>query len=409
MNVKIDKLIPYVNNARTHNTEQINKLRASIREFGFINPVIIDDKFNIIAGHGRVMAARAEGIDEVPCVLVSHLSEAQKKAYIIADNRLAEDAGWDEEILRAELEALQEEEYDLSFTGFERDEIDKLLAEEEVKEDIDTVPQVSQVVYTQKGDIWTLGKHRLMCGDSTEAGTYELLMQGEKANLIVTDPPYNVGYTRLEFEGHRNTNPHKSIMNDKMTDEEFRKFILSAFVNMQNVLADDGSIYVFHPSMKADVFLSVFREAGFELENICIWVKNNFALSRSDYQWKHEPVIYGFKNHKARKWYGARTQTTVWEFDRYNSNKLHPTSKPVEVVVYPIRNSSLTNSIVLDPFAGSGTTLIACAETDRICRAIELDPKFVDVIVKRYVDIYGDNGVKKNDTPYKEVISNGGV
>ena len=377
--VDIDKLIPYVNNARTHSPEQINKLRASLREFGFINPVIVDDKFNIVAGHGRVMAAQAEGIKEVPCVYVDYLTEAQKKAYILADNRMAMDAGWDEEMLRVELEALQDMAFDLSMTGFDDKELaDLFKTEEEVEDDdFDLDAALEKAAFVKKGDIWTVGRHRLMCGDATSAEDVAKLMDGKKANIIVTDPPYGVSFRSSDG---------LSIQNDSLKGEEFYNFLLQAFKNMADNLTKGGAAYVFHADTEGLNFRKAFIDAGFHLAGCCIWVKNSLVLGRSDYQWQHEPVLYGFLQNGNHPWYSDRKQTTIWNFDKPKRNKNHPTSKPLDLLGYPIQNSSQANGIVIDTFGGSGSTMMACEQTNRICYMMELDEKYASVILRRYIE-----------------------
>ncbi|MCK9329443.1 MAG: site-specific DNA-methyltransferase [Candidatus Cloacimonetes bacterium] len=377
--VDIDKLIPYVNNARTHSPEQINKLRASLREFGFINPVIIDDKFNIVAGHGRVMAAQAEGIKEVPCVYVDYLTEAQKKAYILADNRMAMDAGWDEEMLRVELEALQDMAFDLSMTGFDDKELADLFKTDEHVEDddFDLDAALEKAAFVKKGDIWTVGRHRLMCGDATSAEDVAKLMDGKKANIIVTDPPYGVSFRSSDG---------LSIQNDSLKGDEFYQFLLQAFKNMADNLTKGGAAYVFHADTEGLNFRKAFIDAGFHLAGCCIWVKNSLVLGRSDYQWQHEPVLYGFLQNGNHPWYSDRKQTTIWNFDKPKRNKNHPTSKPLDLLGYPIQNSSQANGIVIDTFGGSGSTMMACEQTNRICYMMELDEKYASVILRRYVE-----------------------
>ena len=379
--VPIEKLVPYVNNARTHSPEQINKLRSSLREFGFINPVIIDRDYGVIAGHGRILAAKEEGIKEIPCVFADHLTEAQKKAYIIADNRMAMDAGWDEELLRVEIEALQAEAFDLSLTGFDEKELADLFQEDsEVEDDdFDVDGELKEPAVTQMGDVWTLGRHRLVCGDSTKEETYEVLMQGQKANLVLTDPPYNVNY-----EGAAG-----KIKNDNMAGDKFYQFLLDAFINMEKVMANDASIYVFHADTEGLNFRKAFADAGFYLSGCCIWMKPSLVLGRSPYQWQHEPCLYGWKKKGKHQWYADRKQTTIWSFEKTKKNTDHPTMKPIPLLAYPIKNSTMSNTLVLDPFGGSGSTLIACEQTDRSCFTIELDEKFCDVIVKRYIEQVG--------------------
>lgn len=380
--VPIDKLVPYINNARTHSAEQIKKLRSSLREFGFINPVIIDKDYGIIAGHGRVAAAKEEGITEVPCVLVDYLTEAQKKAYILADNRFALDAGWDEELLRVEIESLQGADFDLALTGFDEKELADLFAADDTEakdDDFDVDAELEKPCISKAGDVWLLGEHRLICGDSTLPETYDVLTEGKKANLCVTDPPYNVNY-----EGSAG-----KIKNDNMASEKFYQFLLAAFKNIEGVLADDASIYVFHADTEGLNFRRAFADAGFYLSGTCIWKKQSLVLGRSPYQWQHEPVLFGWKKKGKHQWYTGRKESTIWEFDKPKKNGDHPTMKPIPLLAYPIKNSSMTNSIVLDPFGGSGSTLIACEQTGRVCRTIELDEKYCDVIVKRFIEQVG--------------------
>ena len=385
--VPLSKLVPYINNARTHSPEQVTKLRSSLREFGFVNPVIIDRDYGIIAGHGRVMAAKEEGIDEVPCVFVDYLTEAQKKAYIIADNRFAQDAGWDEELLRIEIEALQGMDFDVGLTGFNDDEIADLFdgngKSEAEDDDFDLSAALEKSSFVQRGDIWTVGRHRLMCGDATSTEDVAALMEGKKANLIVTDPPYNV-----DFKSSNGL----SIKNDKLENDNFYKFLLAAFHNMAANLEKGGAAYVFHADTEGLNFRRAFIDAGFHLAGCCIWVKNSLVLGRSDYQWQHEPVLYGFLQNGKHYWSknAGRSQTTIWNFDKPKKNKNHPTSKPLDLLAYPIGNSSRENSIVIDTFGGSGSTMMACEQTNRICYTMELDEKYASVILRRFVENGGD-------------------
>ena len=401
--VSIDKLIPYVNNARTHSKEQINKLRSSLREFGFINPVIIGRDYGIIAGHGRVMAAREEGINEVPCVFVDHLTEAQKKAYIIADNRMALDAGWDEEILRVEIEALQAEAFDISLTGFGEDEISDLFGSDKTDvedDDYDLTAALEKAAFVEKGDVWVVGRHRLVCGDATNEADVATLMDGKRANLIVTDPPYGVSFK---------SNSGLTIKNDSMKDEEFYNFLYKSFANMVAHTENGGAAYVFHADTEGLTFRKAFIDAGFHLAGVCIWAKNSLVLGRSDYQWQHEPVLYGFLKNGRHRWYSDRKQTTIWNFNKPKRNENHPTSKPLDLLSYPIRNSSQENAIIIDTFGGSGSTLMACEATNRICYTMELDEKYASVILRRYVEDTGDvDGVYvlRGDMriPYAELV-----
>ena len=402
--VSTDKLIPYVNNARTHSPEQIKKLRSSLREFGFVNPVIIDREYNVIAGHGRLMAAKEEGITEVPCVYVDHLTDAQKKAYILADNRMALDAGWDEELLAVEMQELQDLGYDLSMTGFDEKELADLFADgtgsDAKDDDFDLTAALEKAAFVERGDIWTVGRHRLMCGDATSADDVSALMNGVKANLILTDPPYGVSFK---------SSSGLTIQNDSMKNEEFYTFLLSAFKCMADHLEKGGAAYVFHADTEGLNFRRAFIDAGFHLAGCCIWVKDSLVLGRSDYQWQHEPVLYGFMQNGKHKWYSDRKQTTIWHFDKPKRNANHPTSKPLDLLGYPIGNSTQENAVVIDTFGGSGSTLMACEQMNRICYMMELDEKYASVILRRYVEDTGDaEGVyvirNGQQIPYAELV-----
>lgn len=383
--VPISKLVPYVNNARTHSPEQVLKLRSSLREFGFINPIIIDRDYGIIAGHGRLLAAKEEGIAEVPCVFVDYLTEAQKKAYILADNRMAMDAGWDEELLRVEIEALQGEAFDVSLTGFDEKELADLFKDgsdsEAQDDDYDLSAALEKAAFVERGDIWTVGRHRLMCGDATSAEDVAALMDGRKANLILTDPPYGVSFK---------SSSGLTIQNDSMKDEEFYHFPLDSFRNMADHLEKGGAAYVFHADTEGLNFRRAFIDAGFHLAGCCIWVKDSLVLGRSDYQWQHEPVLYGFMQNGKHPWYSDRKQTTIWNFAKPKRNANHPTSKPLDLLGYPIGNSTQENAIVIDTFGGSGSTLMACEQMNRTCCTMELDEKYASVILRRYVDDTGN-------------------
>ena len=383
--VPISKLVPYVNNARTHSPEQVMKLRSSLREFGFINPIIIDRDYGIIAGHGRLFAAKEEGITEVPCVFVDYLTEAQKKAYILADNRMAMDAGWDEELLRVEIEALQGEAFDVSLTGFDEKELADLFKDgsdsDAEDDDYDLSAALEKAAFVERGDLWTVGRHRLMCGDATSAEDVATLMDGRKANLILTDPPYGVSFK---------SSSGLTIQNDSMKDEEFYHFLLDSFKNMADHLEKGGAAYVFHADTEGLNFRRAFIDAGFHLAGCCIWVKDSLVLGRSDYQWQHEPVLYGFMQNGKHPWYSDRKQTTIWNFAKPKRNANHPTSKPLDLLGYPIGNSTQENAIVIDTFGGSGSTLMACEQMNRTCCTMELDEKYASVILRRYVDDTGD-------------------
>ena len=385
--VNIDRLVPYQNNARTHSPEQINKLRASLREFGFINPVIIDRNFGVIAGHGRIAAARAEGITELPCVFADHLTEAQKKAYILADNRMALDAGWDEDMLRVEIEALQGADFDLMLTGFDDKELSDFFGtgnDDAKDDDFDLSSALEQASFVQKGDVWTVGRHRLMCGDATSMDDVATLMDGKKANLLLTDPPYGVSFK---------SSSGLTIQNDSMKNEEFYQFLYDAFAAAVCFLGAGASAYVFHADTEGLNFRKAFIDAGFHLAGCCIWVKDSLVLGRSDYQWQHEPVLYGFLQNGKHNWYSDRKQTTVWNFAKPKRNANHPTSKPLDLLSYPIGNSTQENGIVLDSFGGSGSTMMACEQTNRICYMMELDEKYASVILRRAVE----DGISPDD------------
>ena len=383
--ISIDKLVPYVNNARTHSAEQIIKLRSSLREFGFVNPIIIDRDFNVIAGHGRLMAAKEEGINEVPCVFADFLTDAQKKAYILADNRMAMDAGWDEELLKIEMEELQNLGYDLEFTGFDEKELADLFGvdDKEVKEDeFDLTAALEKASFVERGDVWFVGKHKLMCGDATSSEDVAKLMEDKKANLILTDPPYNVAFKSSDG---------LTIQNDSMKNNDFYEFLFSSFKNMAEHLENGGAAYIFHADTEGLNFRKAFIDAGFHLAGCCIWVKDSLVLGRSDYQWQHEPVLYGFLQNGKHPWYSDRKQTTIWNFDKPKKNSNHPTSKPLDLLAYPINNSTQANAIVIDTFGGSGSTLMACEQMNRICYTMELDEKYASVILRRYVEDTNDS------------------
>ena len=385
--VPVSKLVPYVNNARTHSPEQIMKLRSSLREFGFINPVIIDRDYGVIAGHGRIAAAKEEGITEVPCVFADHLTEAQKKAYIIADNRMAMDAGWDEELLRVEIESLQAADFDPLLTGFDADELADLFSDDakEVKDDdYDLTAALEKASFMERGDVWTVGRHRLVCGDATNEADVALLMNAKKANLLLTDPPYGVSFK---------SSGGLTIQNDSLKNEEFYNFLLASFRFAANHLESGGAAYVFHADTEGLNFRRAFVDAGFHLVGCCIWVKDSLVLGRSDCQWQHEPVLYGFLQNGKHPWFSDRKQTTIWNFKKPKRNENHPTSKPLDLLGYPIGNSTQENAIVLDTFGGSGSTMMACQQMNRICYSMELDEKYASVILRRAVE----NGIPQED------------
>ena len=378
----VGKLVPYDRNPRTHSPEQISQISASIAEFGFLNPILVDTTAGIIAGHGRLQAAKQLGLAQVPVVVLDHLTEAQKRAYVIADNKLALNAGWDEDLLRSEMTALAAENFDLPIIGFSDDELAALLADPTVidgQTDEDSVPEVPETPVAKPGDLWRLGNHLLLCGDSTILDNVEKVLDGALADMVFTDPPYNVDYGNSAKDKMRGKS--RAIMNDNLGDG-FEKFLYDACVNMLTVCK--GALYVCMSSSELHSLQKVFVEAGGKWSTFVIWAKNTFTLGRADYQRQYEPILYGWKQGNDHYWCGARDQGDVWFVNKPVRNELHPTMKPVELVERAINNSSKTRDIVLDCFGGSGTTLIACEKLNRQCRMIEMDPKYVDVIVKRW-------------------------
>ena len=388
--VPIDKLVPYARNARTHTPEQIMQLRASLREFGFVSPAVVDKDYNILVGHGRIQAAREEGYTEVPCVFAENLTDAQKRAYILADNQLAENAGWDKDMLSIELSGLADMDFDLGLLGFSDDEIAKYLATDEVAQeddgfDVDSAAEAD--AFIEEGDLVILGRHRLLCGDSTKAGDVAVLMDGNKANLVITDPPYGIAIGT--GAAYQNTKKDRTIMNDNLPDEEFRDFLVKVFINLRDSLVSGGAFYIWYASNKSLIFLEALKEAGLDMRQNLIWEKNTFTLGRQDYQWAHEPCIYSWREGGAHKWYSDRKQSTVLHYDKPRESKIHSTMKPVALIGYQMKNSSQDNAIVLDLFGGSGTTLIAAEQLNRICYSMELDPKYASAIVRRYAALVG--------------------
>lgn len=389
----IDELIPFVNNARTHSDSQVAQLAASIREFGWTNPVLIDGANGVIAGHGRLQAARKLGMDRVPVIELGHLSPVQKRAYILADNRLAENAGWDDELLKLELEELRLADFDLALTGFDDAALEALLAEDGGKglTDDDAVPEVEDTPISRPGDIWILGEHKVLCGDATQATDYQRLLGDELADMTFTDPPYNVNYANSAKDKMRGTN--RPILNDNLGDD-FAGFLQAACTNMLSVTK--GAVYIAMSSSELDTLQAAFRAAGGKWSTFIIWAKNTFTLGRADYQRQYEPILYGWRDGSDHYWCGARDQGDVWQIAKPVKNDLHPTMKPVELVERAVRNSSKTRDIVLDPFGGSGSTLIACEKAGRRARLIELDPRYVDVIVRRWEEFTGGQAIRED-------------
>ena len=381
----INELIPYARNARTHSDEQISQVAASIKEFGFLAPIIIAEDNTILCGHGRFYAAMKLGLEKVPCIKEEYLSETQRRAYILADNKLTMNAGWDNEMLAVEISELQGADFDVSLTGFDDQEIADLFAGEsdaEAKDDdFDLTAALEKAAFVEYGDIWNCGRHRLMCGDATKAEDVNVLMGDKKANLMLTDPPYGVDFK---------SSTGLTIKNDSIKGSEFYKFLLDAFTNMKDHMEKGGSAYCFHADTEGLTFRQAFIDAGFHLAGVCIWVKNSLVLGRSDYQWQHEPVLYGFLQNGKHKWFSDRKQTTIWNYDKPKRSANHPTSKPLDLLSYPISNSTQENGIVIDTFGGSGSTMMACDQMNRICYMMELDEKYASVILRRYVADTGD-------------------
>lgn len=361
--------------------KEYEKLKRSIEQFGYVEPVIWNQNTGrVVGGHQRLKVLIDMGMTEVDCVVVE-LSEEKEKALNVALNKISGE--WDNDKLALLIADLQGADFDVSLTGFEPAELESLFREDTKNgvsdDDFDVEAELQKPTISKAGDVWKLGNHRLICGDSTKAETYEMLMCGKKANLVVTDPPYNVNY-----EGSAG-----KIKNDSMDEDKFEQFLLDAYLNMEQNMADDASIYVFHSDSHGLAFRKAFETAGFYLSGCCIWKKQSLVLGRSPYQWQHEPVLFGWKKKGKHQWYTGRKESTIWEFDKPKKNGDHPTMKPIPLVAYPIMNSSMSNCIVLDPFGGSGSTLIACEQTGRICHTIELDEKYCDVIVKRYIEQVG--------------------
>lgn len=364
--------------------KEYEKIKQSLLKFGYVDPIIVNEDLTVIGGHQRLTVLKDLDYETAKCVIVD-LPKEDEKALNIALNKIT--GQWDEALLADLLLDLQESDFNLDLTGFEPPEIDDILSnvhDKKLSEDeFDVEEELKKPTVSRHGDIWQLGKHRVICGDSTKAETYKQLLDDRKANLVVTDPPYNVDVEETAGK----------ILNDNMSDGDFYQFLLSMFTQVENHMEDDASIYVFHADTEGLNFRKAFKDAGFYLSGCCIWKKNSLVLGRSPYQWQHEPCLYGWKKKGKHQWFSNRKQTTIWEYDRPKSSKDHPTMKPIQLMAYPIQNSSMRGTIVLDPFLGSGSTLIAADQTGRICYGIELDEKFVDVIVKRYIEVTGDTEV----------------
>lgn len=394
---KVEELIPYARNSRTHSDAQVAQIASSIKEFGWTNPILVDGENGIIAGHGRLMAARKLGHTEVPVIELSDMTETQKKAYIIADNQLAMNSGWDTSMLSLELAELQDDGFDLDLIGFDPKELNKLLEPDVIEglTDEDAVPEVPKEPKTKLGDVYILGNHRLMCGDSCNIESVETLTDG-LVDILVTDPPYNVAY-----EGK--TKDALTIQNDSMGDEQFRQFLRDAFVAADAVMKPGAVFYIWHADSEGYNFRGACHDAGWKVRQCLIWAKDSMVMGRQDYHWKHEPCLYGWKDGAGHLWSSDRKQTTIIECKRPQRNDIYPTMKPVELMEYQILNNTKGQDLVLDLFGGSGSTLIACEKTGRQARLMELDPKYCDVIVKRWEDFTGKTAKLLNSLEESEI------
>jgi DNA modification methylase len=398
----IDVLLPFARNPRMHSDAQIAQIAASMVEWGWTNPILVDGTNGVIAGHGRLLAARKLGLKQVPVVELAHLSDTQKRAYVIADNQLTLASSWDEAMLRVELEALRDDDFDLGLIGFDPDELAGLLDGEEPDNagltDDDAAPEPEEHPISKPGDLWQLGEHKVLCGDATLAADYRTLLGDDLVDMVFTDPPYGVNYANSAKDKLRGT--HRPILNDNL-GEAFGAFLLAACSHMLAVTK--GAFYICMSSSELDTLQAAFRAAGGHWSTFVIWAKHTFTLGRADYQRQYEPILYGWKDGHERYWCGARDQGDVWFLKKPARNDLHPTMKPVELMERAIRNSSKTRDLVLDPFGGSGSTLIACEKTGRRARLIELDPKYVDVTVKRWQDWTGKKATRQDGVSFEEV------
>jgi len=389
----IDKLIPYLKNPRVHSDAQVAGIAESMIAFGFTVPILVDSSAGILAGHGRLLAAQKLQLEEVPVIVLDHLSEQQRRAYILADNRLAEGADWDEELLKIELAALQEDDFDLNLLGFEDEELARLLADEDETQgltDEDAVPEIREAPILVPGDLMLLGRHRLLCGDSTVRADVDRLMAGDSADLVFSDPPYNVSY-----EGY--TEDRLTIEGDRMSAEQFRRFLQDSFSSFRAIVKTVASLYICHSSSWQREFQNALESAGFEVRCQVIWAKNTFAWGFGRYKFQHEPIFYVHVAGQKDAWYGDKTQSTVWQEKKPAANRLHPTAKPIELIDRALTNSSKSGDIVVDLFGGSGSTLIACERRNRRARLMEIDPKYADCIVRRWQEYSGQKATLEGD------------
>jgi len=387
----VDRLLPYVRNARTHTDEQVAQVAASMRQFGWTNPILVGSDNIIIAGHARLAAARKLGLAEVPVIVLDHLSEADRRALVLADNKIATNAGWDDEMLRVELESLKAADYDLELVGFSREELDAILVDPEQtnagQSEDDAAPEAQETAVTVAGDVWVMGEHRLLCGDATMLADVEKVMAGGLADMTFTDSPYNINY-----EGK--TAKKLTIANDALGGK-FYEFLREACTNI--LMVTKGAVYMCMSSSELHTLYQAFIDAGGHWSTFVIWAKNHFTLGRSDYQRMYEPILYGWRDGTDHFWCGDRNQGDVWQINRPTANRDHPTPKPVELIERALRNSSKTRNTVLDPFAGSGSTLIACEKNGRQSRLIEIDPVYCDVVIRRYMEFTGKVAILEGD------------
>lgn len=397
----IKDLIPYARNSKIHTDKQINQIASSMKEFGFTNPVLIDEKDGIIAGHGRILAADKLKYKDAPCIILSGLTEAQKRAYVIADNKIAENAGWDEEMLKLEIMDLNGLNFDLDILGFDKDELDDLLdlgGNNDGNTDPDDIPEPPTDPVSKPGDIWTLGDHRLMCGDSTDHDAVAEMMDGDLADQLITDPPYNVDYVGKTKEA-------LTIQNDSMDDSSFLQFLIDLYKSADNVMKPGAVFYIWHADSEGYNFRGAAKAIGWVVRQCIIWNKDSMVLGRQDYHWKHEPCLYGWKEGAGHLWNSDRKQTTILNFVRPKRNDLHPTMKPVDLIVYQIENNTKGKDVVLDLCGGSGTTLMAGEKTGRCARIMELDPVYCDVIINRWQDYTGLDAInKKSGKTYNDCL-----
>jgi DNA modification methylase len=397
----IDRLIPFAKNPRTHSEAQIAQIAASIAEFGFTNPILVDSQAGVLAGHGRLLAARKLNLKEVPVIILDHLTEAQKRAYVLVDNRLALNAGWDEEMLRLELAALRDEDFNLDLIGFEDEELSQLLAADEASEglaDEDAIPEIPDNPITVAGDLWLLGHHKLLCGDATCSSDTDRLMAADAADLVFTDPPYNVDY-----EGY--TEQRLTIRGDRMSSERFTRFQREAFASLRTATKPGASLYICHSSSWQREFQNALEAAGFEVRCQIIWAKNTFAWGFGRYKFQHEPIFYCHVAGQSDPWYGDKSQSTLWQENKPAANRLHPTMKPVELIERALVNSSKAGDIVVDLFGGAGSTLIGCERKGRKARLMEIDPKYVDCTVRRWQEYTGRAALLEGEERNFEEVS----